>query len=125
LYSRILRQPERCANQRLSSRQFELKAESRKFWELLSEGVQLEKVAGGFGFSPHISHAFSGDSKRRARADFSTGLGQPSLLGGDCWRESTAEGAESGRDNLFVHPKTDFKHGSARPVVWAFTSSIG
>jgi hypothetical protein len=37
----------------------------------------------------------------------------------------TAEGAENGRNNLFVHPKTDFKHGSARPVVWAFTSSVG
>jgi gluconolactonase len=32
-------------------RQFELKAESPKFWELLSEGAQLEKVAGGFGFT--------------------------------------------------------------------------
>jgi gluconolactonase len=28
-----------------------LKAESPKFWELLSEGAQLEKVAGGFGFT--------------------------------------------------------------------------
>jgi gluconolactonase len=32
-------------------RKFELKAESPKFWELLSEGAQLEKVAGGFGFT--------------------------------------------------------------------------
>ncbi len=32
-------------------RQFELKADSPKFWELLSEGAQLEKVAGGFGFT--------------------------------------------------------------------------
>ena len=32
-------------------RQFELKAESPKFWQLFSEGAQLEKVAGGFGFT--------------------------------------------------------------------------
>jgi len=32
-------------------RQFELKAESPKFWELLSKDAQLEKVAGGFGFT--------------------------------------------------------------------------
>lgn len=34
-----------------SPRQFELKAESPKFWELLSQGARLEKVAGGFGFT--------------------------------------------------------------------------
>jgi len=39
--------------------------------------------------------------------------------------ESAAEGAENGRNNLFVRSKTDFKHGSARPVVWASTSSVG
>jgi len=32
-------------------RQSELKAESPKFWELLSKDAQLEKVAGGFGFT--------------------------------------------------------------------------
>jgi gluconolactonase len=32
-------------------RQFELKAESPKFWELFAEDAKLEKVAGGFGFT--------------------------------------------------------------------------
>ena len=32
-------------------RQFELKAESPKFWELFIEGSQLEKIATGFGFT--------------------------------------------------------------------------
>ena len=32
-------------------RQFELKAETPKFWELFSEGSQLEKIATGFGFT--------------------------------------------------------------------------
>jgi gluconolactonase len=32
-------------------RQFALKAESPKFWDLIDEKTQLEKVAGGFGFT--------------------------------------------------------------------------
>ena len=32
-------------------RPFELKAESPKFWELFTEGSQLEKIATGFGFT--------------------------------------------------------------------------
>ena len=32
-------------------RQFELKAESPKFWELIAEDAKLDKVAGGFGFT--------------------------------------------------------------------------
>ena len=32
-------------------RQFELKAESPKFWELFAQDVKLEKVAGCFGFT--------------------------------------------------------------------------
>ena len=32
-------------------RQFELKAESPKFWELVAEDAKLTKVAGGFGFT--------------------------------------------------------------------------
>jgi gluconolactonase len=32
-------------------RQFELHAESPKFWELIAEDAKLEKVAGGFGFT--------------------------------------------------------------------------
>jgi gluconolactonase len=34
-----------------SPRQFELKAESPKFWDLFTRGSQLEKVATGFGFT--------------------------------------------------------------------------
>jgi gluconolactonase len=34
-----------------STRPFELKAQSPKFWDLLAEDVKLEKVAGGFGFT--------------------------------------------------------------------------
>jgi gluconolactonase len=32
-------------------RQFELMAESPKFWDLFTQGSQLEKIAGGFGFT--------------------------------------------------------------------------
>src|SRR5947209_13304427 len=32
-------------------RQFELKAESPKFWDLFAQGAQLEKIATGFGFT--------------------------------------------------------------------------
>jgi gluconolactonase len=32
-------------------RQFELKAESPKFWDLIADTAKLEKVAGGFGFT--------------------------------------------------------------------------
>jgi gluconolactonase len=32
-------------------RQFELKAETPKFWELFTEGSQLEKITTGFGFT--------------------------------------------------------------------------
>jgi gluconolactonase len=32
-------------------RQFELKAESPKFWELFAKDARLEKIAGGFGFT--------------------------------------------------------------------------
>ena len=34
-----------------AQRQFELKAESAKFWELFDHDAALEKVAGGFGFT--------------------------------------------------------------------------
>jgi gluconolactonase len=33
------------------ARQFELKAESPKFWELIDPDARLEKIAGGFGFT--------------------------------------------------------------------------
>jgi len=32
-------------------REFELQAESPKFWELFAQDAKLEKVAGGFGFT--------------------------------------------------------------------------
>jgi gluconolactonase len=38
-------------NAQNSPRQFALKAESPKFWELIDEKAQLAKVAGGFGFT--------------------------------------------------------------------------
>lgn len=37
--------------QRKPLREFELKAESPKFWELMDAGAKLEKVAGDFGFT--------------------------------------------------------------------------
>jgi len=39
------------ANAQNPPRQFALKAESQKFWDLIDEKTQLEKVAGGFGFT--------------------------------------------------------------------------
>src|ERR1700683_4742456 len=38
-------------NRGSAPRQFELKAESSKFWELFAQEAKLEKVAGGFGFT--------------------------------------------------------------------------
>jgi len=52
-------------------RQFELKAESPKFWELFTEGSQLEKIATGFGFTegpvwdPHGFLFVSDEEKNR------------------------------------------------------------
>lgn len=37
--------------QNAAPRQFELKAESPKFWELIDPDAKLEKIAGGFGFT--------------------------------------------------------------------------
>jgi gluconolactonase len=51
--------------------QFELKAESPKFWELFTEGSQLEKIATGFGFTegpvwdPHGFLYVSDEDKNR------------------------------------------------------------
>lgn len=38
-------------NRGAAQRQFELKADSPKFWELFAHDARLEKVAGGFGFT--------------------------------------------------------------------------
>ena len=38
-------------NRNAAPRQFELKAESPKFWELFEKDSQLEKIASGFGFT--------------------------------------------------------------------------
>jgi gluconolactonase len=52
-------------------RQFELKGESPKFWELFAQNAQLEKVAGGFGFTegpvwdPHGFLYVSDEEKNR------------------------------------------------------------
>jgi len=40
-----------CAAASAQSRQFELKAESPKFWDLIAQDAKLEKLAGGFGFT--------------------------------------------------------------------------
>jgi gluconolactonase len=37
--------------QAAAARQFELKVESPKFWELIAQDANLEKIAGGFGFT--------------------------------------------------------------------------
>ncbi len=39
------------APQAAAARQFELKAETPKFWELIAQDAKLEKIAGGFGFT--------------------------------------------------------------------------
>ena len=39
------------APQAAAARQFELKAESPKFWDLIAQDAKLEKIAGGFGFT--------------------------------------------------------------------------
>jgi len=39
------------APQAAAPRQFELKADSPKFWDLITQDAKLEKVAGGFGFT--------------------------------------------------------------------------
>src|SRR5580698_8240493 len=52
-------------------RQFELKAESPKFWELFAKDARLEKIAGGFGFTegpvwdPHGFLYVSDEEKNR------------------------------------------------------------
>lgn len=52
-------------------RQFELKAESPRFWDLFTEGSQLEKIAAGFGFTegpvwdPHGFLYVSDEEKNR------------------------------------------------------------
>lgn len=40
-----------CAAAQTAQRQFALKAETPKFWDLIDEKAQLSKVAGGFGFT--------------------------------------------------------------------------
>ncbi len=54
-----------------TARQFELKAESPKFWELFAKDARLEKIAGGFGFTegpvwdPHGFLYVSDEEKNR------------------------------------------------------------
>jgi sugar lactone lactonase YvrE len=55
-------------------RQFELKAESPKFWELFVQDAKLENIAGGFGFTegpvwdPHGFLYVSDEEKNRLYA---------------------------------------------------------
>ena len=39
------------AQRKQAPRQFELKAESPKFWKLIDKGATIQKVAGDFGFT--------------------------------------------------------------------------
>jgi hypothetical protein len=48
-------------------RQFELKAESPKFWELFAQDAKLEKITGGFGFPKGPVWIRTGSSKRQRR----------------------------------------------------------
>jgi gluconolactonase len=84
-----------CASQSVAQtkgsppRQFELKAESPKFWELLSQGAQLEKVAGGFGFTegpvwdPHGFLYVSDEEKNRLSRVYPDGRVETLLNIGD------------------------------------------
>jgi gluconolactonase len=70
-------------------RQFELKAESPKFWELFAENAQLEKVAGGFGFTegpvwdPHGFLYVSDEEKNRLSRVYPDGRVETVLNIGD------------------------------------------
>src|ERR1041385_6699900 len=70
-------------------RHFELKAESPKFWELFSEGSQLEKIATGFGFTeepvwdPHGFLYVSDEEKNRISRVYPNGRVETLLEIGD------------------------------------------
>jgi gluconolactonase len=72
-----------------SPRQFELKAESPKFWDLFVEGSQLEKIATGFGFTegpvwdPHGFLYVSDEEKNRISRVFPDGRVETLLEIGD------------------------------------------
>src|ERR1700682_2860064 len=70
-------------------RQFELKAESPKFWELVAEGAKLEKVAGDFGFlegpvwDPKGFLYVSDEEKNKLSRVYPDGRGETVLVIGD------------------------------------------
>src|SRR5580700_1083328 len=70
-------------------RQFELKAESPKFWDLFVQGSQLEKIATGFGFTegpvwdPHGFLYVSDEEKNRISRVFPDGRVETVLEIGD------------------------------------------
>ena len=70
-------------------RQFELKAESPKFWDLFTEGSQLEKIATGFGFTegpvwdPHGFLYVSDEQKNRISRVYPDGRVETLLEIGD------------------------------------------
>jgi hypothetical protein len=92
--------------------------------------VSFQKKAGipGRLINPltRISHRPSVVSQNAAQESiFPQALASRHFWVGIAGTESAAEGAENGRNDLFVRSKNDFKHGSARPVVWVSTSSVG
>jgi hypothetical protein len=86
----------------------------------------LLPIAGEKSGLARISHRPSVVSQNAAQESiFPQALPSRHFWVGIAGAESAAEGAENGRNNLFVRSKADFKHGSARPVVWVSTSSVG
>jgi len=77
------------AQSRGAPRQFELKAESPRFWELFLEGSRLEKVATGFGFTegpvwdPHGFLYVSDEEKNRLSRVYPDGRVETLLEIGD------------------------------------------
>ena len=76
-------------------RQFELKAESPKFWNLIANTAKLEKVAGGFGFTegpvwdPRGFLYVSDEEKNKLSRLIRTGESKP------CSRSATRTAARS------------------------------
>jgi gluconolactonase len=76
-------------------RQFELKSETPKFWELFTEGSELEKIATGFGFTegpvwdPHGFLYVSDEEKNKLSRVYPMGAWRR------CWKSVDPDGARS------------------------------
>jgi gluconolactonase len=101
-------------------RQFELKAESPKFWELFVQDAKLEKIAGGFGFTegpvwdPHGSLYVSDEEKNRLSGVYPDGRVEALLDIGD--PDGSALDAKGRLDYRSVDIYT-IKHFCARMVL--------